>query len=118
MMSRITPKESLCSRGFLHLWRDITEYPDAFVEVCVNCSLKVIYHKDEQGRTDNRLYLRAHYRDFLQPYGATAQDFALVYGEKAYREAIRSKAFSPSWNEAGEEALHMVRELRKEKTLI
>ena len=114
------PLEARCARGKLHEYMDVIEYGDAFVEVCVRCSGKAIYRKDEHGRIDNRRYLRAHYRSFVQPHGVTGPHFAYVYGEKAWREAVSKPPvrLPVDWDTAGQDALRYLRELRKEKTTV
>jgi hypothetical protein len=114
------PREAICPKGRLHVWRDFSEFPDAFVEFCVQCSLRVIWKKDEFGRIDNRAYLRRHFRDFCQPHGPTAKAFAMIYGEEAYRRAVAEKApeRDVEWDEAGEDARAYLRELKKEKAAI
>ena len=103
----------------LHKFAEAKEYPDAFVEWCVLCGDKRIYRKDASGRIDNKLYLRAHYRSFVQPYGASGQAFRSVYGEKAYWNAMKNKAWKKpvDWDEATDDAKRYLRELKKDKTL-
>jgi hypothetical protein len=114
------PQEAICRKGALHRWTDSVEYHDAHVEVCEQCSTRMIWRKDERGRMDNRKYLRAHLRSFAQPHGETAKAFALAYGEEAYRKAVREKPNSMpvNWDLAHDDARQYLRELQREKTAV
>lgn len=112
------PNESKCPKGFLHRFEDATERKDAFVEYCVLCGEKAVWRKDAKGRMDNRKYLRAHYRSFVQPRGAGSGAFRKAFGEKAWREALRNREYRTkySWDTAFANADRALAEMRKEKT--
>lgn len=112
------PIESQCPKGFLHDFIEARERKTAFTEICKNCGHKAVYGKDAKGRMDNRLYLRAHYRSFVQPRGSGSNAFRKAFGEKAWRAAVKSRAYRPrhDWQTAGENAHRMLAEMRKEKT--
>ena len=112
------PTEAKCPKGRLHRFDDAREYRDAFVELCVECGAKAIYRKDESGRIDNRLYLRRHYRSFVQPFGSTGEAFRMVYGDRAYFTALRSKKWkkAPDWEEALNDAKRHLREMKADRT--
>ena len=111
------PKEAQCPRNGIHDFKTIGEYPDAFVESCRFCSEKAIYRRDASGRMDNRRYLRAHFRSFVQPHGATSGHFRQAWGDKAYWQAVRSTKWKKpvDWDEAMVDARKYLRELQKEK---
>lgn len=113
------PNEAICPKGFLHDFADVQERPTAFVERCVNCGHKAVYGKDRSGRMDNRRYLRAHYRSFVQPKGAGSNAFRKAFGERAWRNALRNGEYRPkyTWETAFANADRGLAELRKEKTL-
>lgn len=48
-------------------------------EVCAICGDKVKWKKDTKGRVDNTEYLKAHLRNFCQPWGRTRKDFIRIY---------------------------------------
>jgi len=73
------PSEAVCPKGGLHKWTDSKAYHDATVEVCEQCSLRMIWRQDDKGRMNNTGYARAHLRSFAQPHGPTAKAFALAY---------------------------------------
>ena len=75
-------------------FKPIVDNSEAQVEICVQCSKKVIYRKDETGRIDNAKYLRDHIRDTVQPFGRTRKIFLEIYGDKPIqqlRERMRGK---------------------------
>jgi hypothetical protein len=112
------PKEAICPKGKLHKYDDAKEYKDAFVEFCISCGTKRIYHKDKSGRIDNRVYLRSHYRSFVQPYGSTGQHFRMVWGDKIYFKAMRNTKWKKKvdWDEASNDAKKYLRELKADRT--
>lgn len=114
----LMPTESICPKGKLHRFDDAREYPDAFLEFCVECGEKAIYHKDSSGRIDNRLYLRRHYRSFIQPFGSTGEAFRMVYGDKVYFRALKNKKWKPpaDWGQATDDAKKYLRELKADRT--
>lgn len=114
------PEDAKCPKGGLHRWSESKEYPDAFLETCEQCSKRMVWKKDEFGRMDNRAYLRAHLRSFAQPHGETAKAFAMAFGEKAYREAVKAKPHQTKvdWELAGLDARKYLRELQKERTTV
>jgi hypothetical protein len=113
-------EESICPKGGLHRWTDSKEYHDATIEVCQQCSKRMIWRKDEHGRMANRAYLRAHLRSFAQPHGETAKAFAYAYGEEAYRKAVKERPHNlgVNWDLAHDDARKYLRELQKEKSTI
>lgn len=119
-MPILIPNEARCPKAVAHDFRDVASYPDATVEMCVNCSKRVIWKQDERGRMDNRGYLRAHFRSFVQPVGSNAQAFAAIHGEKAWRKAVeeRPNELPMDWDLAGEDAKKYLRELKKEQKII
>lgn len=114
------PSEAKCPRNVAHDFRVTGSYPDATVEVCSFCSKKVIWRQDSRGRMDNRGYLRAHLRSFVQPHGLTERAFALIWGEKAWRKAVKERPNSlpVDWDVAADDAKKFLRELKKETTAI
>ena len=84
--------QSSCPVNFLCDFKPIGDHPDAHVERCVKCSKKVVYHKDANGRIDNKQYARDHIRDILQPFGDTAKLFEKVYGRSALKKAEELRA--------------------------
>ena len=77
--------DSRCPKRILCDFQVSRDLPDAQVEICLNCSKKVIYHKDGNGRVDNRKYLRDHIRQTVQPFGPTRRLFMEIYGEGPLR---------------------------------
>ncbi len=114
------PSEAICPKAFLHDFKDAKERPDAFIEYCVKCGMKAVYHKDKSGRMDNRLYLRRHYRSFLQPHGQAGSHFRKCWGDRAYWHAIRSRRVKKKldWDEAYDDAKKYLKDLQKEKTAL
>lgn len=112
------PSEAICLKGRLHRFDEAREYHDAFLEFCVECGERAIYRKDESGRIDNRLYLRRHYRSFVQPYGSTGEAFRMVYGDRAYFQAMKSKKWKKpvDWGEALTDAKKHLKEMKADKT--
>lgn len=112
-------QEAKCRKNRYCRFEIVKDYPDAIKEICVYCSRTMIWKKDRFGRIDNRDYARHHLRDFCQPYGMTAKYFAEIYGEEAYEKALKHRPDRKTdWDEAGEDARRMVRELRKEKVIV
>lgn len=113
------PTEAVCRKAAAHDWRS-TAYRDATVETCAFCSAKAVYRNDAKGRMDNKKYLRAHFRSFVQPRGPTAQAFAAIWGEGAWRKAVRERpnVADVDWDLAAEDAKKYLRELRKEKNVV
>lgn len=87
------PEESKCrvTAKILCDFRVTGDYPDAQVEVCNFCGRKVIYNKS-RGRIDNKLYLRQHFRDFVQPYGEMRDLYRRLYGLDSVIARERTKA--------------------------
>lgn len=113
------PSEAICPKGALHRWTESQEFHDAYVEICEQCSKRMIWRKDEFGRMDNRKYSRAHIRSFAQPTGPTAKIFAMAYGEDVYRRAIKKRITTKvNWDRAMDDARGYLRELNKEKAAI
>ena len=67
------PGHQLCD------FKQIEDYPDAVVEVCINCGKKVIYNRRD-GKIDEKQYLFDHKRDFLQRKGKDKKLFEKIYG--------------------------------------
>lgn len=114
------PKEARCSKTLLHDFKDVSDHKDAQVEMCRFCSTRNIYRKDDRGRIDNRRYLRAHFRSFVQPLGPTSRYFREVWGDKAYWSAVRSKKWRKpvDWAEAMTDARKYLSELQKDRAMI
>lgn len=88
------PEEARCGRGVagLHDFVQEVDNDEAIVESCGYCGKRSYFNKRD-GRIDERLYLRTHFRDFLQPAGTTARLFREVYGHDAV-EAAREAAMT------------------------
>jgi len=116
----IIPSEARCRKAGLHDFHDVSDYADATVEMCTFCSTKIVWRKDDRGRMDNRRYLRVHLRSFCQPFGTTAKAFALAYGEKAWKQAVKKKQYRlpVDWEQAGRDALNYLRSLKTEKAVL
>lgn len=68
----------------------VLDYPHTKYEECKLCGHRVRWKKDSKGRVDNKKYLKAHRRDFLQREGPTAKDFYRVWHPEEY-EANKHK---------------------------
>lgn len=58
---------------------ELMDYVDYKWEVCQRCAQTVKWKKDNKGRVDNNEYLKAHIRNFCQPWGATRKEFMKIY---------------------------------------
>ena len=85
---RYIPNEAYCKSDNynLHQFYQIGDYEDAVVERCKECKKQVIYNKKD-GRIDNFLYGKYHYRDILQPSGEMEQMFYQIYGKQGIKRA-------------------------------
>ena len=104
--------DSACRKNVYCKFRLSRDLPDATIEVCVKCSKKVIYRKSK-GRIDNKLYLRNHIRDTVQPFGKTAKIFEEIYGRKPVRDLIEAHKGKKSKAQQQEEWEYLRRRLRK-----
>lgn len=73
-----------CPKNKWHAYTDLFEDSGGKVEVCIWCGTKAIYRKNN-GKIDNRAYLKDHVRDFCQPTGPTADVFEEIYGKTAIK---------------------------------
>lgn len=80
--------DSACGKNVLCDFSDVRDMKDAQVEVCVRCGKRVVYKKGNDGRIDNRKYLRDHIRYTIQPFGKTRKLFFRIYGEGKFRDII------------------------------
>lgn len=60
----------------LHNFINIDESNKSMFDRCKRCGLELTSRK-----ADNKLYLKTHKRDFLQPHGRTAREFKREYGQ-------------------------------------
>lgn len=98
--------EKSCKYHKFEISRDL---PDAQVEICVLCGIKVVYKKIRD-RVDNAKYYMDHLRDFCQPWGRTAGIFAEIYGQEGINRAIKhaeflkERATKTDWQQVSKEA--------------
>lgn len=77
-------------KGILHDFHvdkqngELLDYKDVKIERCTICGKKIRWNKDSKGRVDNKEYLEAHLRDFLQRTGPTAKLFYSIYKPEEY----------------------------------
>jgi len=69
-----------CKKGFMCDFKVIGDYPDAQVEVCINCGKKLIYNR-VRGKIDEVQYLEDHKRDFVQR-STNPKLYKRIYGNK------------------------------------
>lgn len=55
-----------CKSGLPHDLKVEKEFKDVICEVCKICNKKFRWHKGYRGRIDNKGYLEAHARNFVQ----------------------------------------------------
>lgn len=79
------------------------------MEVCTLCGHKVRYNV-KLGRIDNAAYGRAHFRDILQPEGATAPLYERIYGKEAKSQSLRIRELQKRKNALKDP--HIVNDLR------
>lgn len=63
----------------LHDYYTLEDHGDAVVDVCNRCHSRLVTRRDDYGRTDNRVYVKEHERDFLQE---NDRRFVVEYGLK------------------------------------
>ncbi len=73
-------KKAFCAQ-YGHTTKILGDYPDALVEVCLDCGSDLIYKKAPDGSMDNGRYYTEHLKDFAQPTGKTAGIYAKFYGK-------------------------------------
>lgn len=124
------PEEARCGRGLagLHDFVQEVDNDEALVESCRYCGKRSYFNKRD-GRIDERLYLRTHFRDFLQPVGTTARLFRDVYGQDAVKSAqdvaknmenkgyLKSDRFSDDMREYAQDTLKTVKRLESKAKL-
>lgn len=101
--------ENKCQGRTLCKFEYVKDYPDAVVEVCIECGKKLIYNKVE-GKIDQQRNIRNHIRDTVQPFGTTAPLFRELYGDKAMDKfKIKEKETRDPKSEAREDLRIMER---------
>lgn len=79
----MTFNEGACRTGARWCrWKVLHSDGEYQLEYCLYCK-KTAHYKTVNGRIDNTRYLRAHIRDFCQPFGSTSQIYRQIYGAKA-----------------------------------
>ena len=75
-----------CNGGWPHEYETrknkdgaVLDFANAKWEICIRCGRKIRWKKDSRGRVDNNAYLKAHIRNFCQPWGATRKTFIKIY---------------------------------------
>lgn len=96
------PDEAYCKadKYNLHIFYRIAEYPEGIKERCRECGKQMYYNKKD-GKIDNKLYGRCHFRDILQPAGQMKGLFEEIYGrdgQKRVKEYLQSKERKKNMN--------------------
>lgn len=111
---RYIPQEAYCEKDkyHLHTFYRIAEYDEAISERCRQCGKRVIYNKKD-GRIDNKLYGKYHYRDILQPSGEMEELFYEIYGKEGIKRSQEYYKNKINKNRMANDITDMVREERK-----
>ena len=110
----------MCRKAWLCDFKVIGDHQDAQVEVCVQCSKRVIYNKNKiNGRIDNYKYLQDHRRDFVQPYGETRKDFLKLYGHnmETYKQIAKAQQAKQAKGQEYEEMMKDVKSFVKRRMI-
>lgn len=60
----------------------INDNEDGVLSICPECKKRLVTKKDKQnGRIDNKKYLKENVRSYAQPGGKTGKIFGRYYGE-------------------------------------
>lgn len=62
-------------KKFGHNAKQLADYHDALLEVCLTCGKELHYYKHKDGSIDNRRYYQDHLRDFAQPGSKLYEQF-------------------------------------------